>query len=104
LNNNNNNNNDQATRTEIFNEIGETSLKKLITDLEQALKAKDKKKVASKLKELQTFENSNIDYKQKAYQKLKDKINKLVSQAQSQNQSNQNKDKEGFFRPNNPLM
>jgi cytochrome c-type biogenesis protein CcmH/NrfF len=28
----------------------------------------------------------------------------LVSQAQSQNQSNQNKDKEGFFRPNNPLM
>jgi hypothetical protein len=103
LNNNSNNNDDQATRTEIFNEIGQISLNKLISDIEKVLKQGVIKKIENKVKELQQFINSKTDYKQNAYKIKKAKVENLLAQAQTQStqkQENQNK----FFRLHNPLM
>ena len=56
----------------------------------------------SKITELKKFINSKIDYKQQAYKLHKDKVEKLLAQAQSK--LVQNKDNEGFLRLNNPVM
>ena len=99
--NNNNNNNDQATRTEVFNEIGNQSLNKLVNEVEKALKL-GKKVLESKIAELKKFINSKIDYRQNAYKLQKDKVENLLSQAQGK--LVQNEDNEGFLRLNNPVM
>jgi predicted NAD-dependent protein-ADP-ribosyltransferase YbiA (DUF1768 family) len=103
LNNNNNNNNDQVTRTEILSEIGKKKLSSLMSDLEQALKSDIKGETINKVKELQVFISSKIDYKQNAYQKQKDKVEKLLAQALNQPSQNEENSK-GFFRFNNPLL
>ncbi|KLL04899.1 MAG: hypothetical protein MRERV_9c020 [Mycoplasmataceae bacterium RV_VA103A] len=109
LNNNNNNNNNietsqaQTIRTEIFNDMGEKALEKLIAALEQAIKNKNKNEVESQSKKLQEFVNSQVDYKKLAYEKKRDEVQRLLDQAK--NYSTQNsQNNEGFFRPNNPLM
>ncbi|CFW92835.1 protein of unknown function [endosymbiont DhMRE of Dentiscutata heterogama] len=107
LNNNNNNNIEtsqaQTIRTEIFNDMGEKALEKLIATLEQAIKNKNKNEVESQSKKLQEFVNSQVDYKKSAYEKKGDEVQRLLDQAK--NYSTQNsQNNEGFFRPNNPLM
>jgi hypothetical protein len=102
---NNNNNNDQATRTIIFNEVGRQSLNHLIRAVEQVLKQKDNKQINSKVKALEAFIKSKIDYKQHAYQLQKDKVAALLAQVKSRSsQTSQNNNNEGFWHPNNPLM
>jgi len=87
------------TEQEILTEVGKSSLDKLIAETEQALKSGDKKKIENKIKELQKFVNSQIDYKKNAYEIQNDKVQSLLEKSKTQ-QYNQN----GFFRPNNPLM
>ena len=101
---NNNNNNDQTTRAEIFSEIGKQKLLSLINGLEQALKS-SKKVLERKVKELQAFISSKIDYKQQAYKLQKNKVEELLVQAQNWlNQNDEIKNKEGFLCLNNPLL
>lgn len=77
-------------------------MNKLINNIEQALKSGEKKEIESQVKKLQQFINSKVDYKQNAYKAKEDEVKRLISQVKSQ--LSQNKDKEGFFRPNNPVM
>ncbi|CAG8790083.1 119_t:CDS:1, partial [Cetraspora pellucida] len=60
----------QIIRTEIFNDMGEKALEKLIAALEQAIK--NKNEVESQSKKLQEFVNSQVDYKKLAYEKKRD--------------------------------
>ncbi|CAI2162915.1 16646_t:CDS:2 [Funneliformis geosporum] len=84
-----NNDNSQVIRTEIFNEVGKQVLSKLITALQSALKLSKKKELQNKVKELQQFINSKIDYKQNAYKKEKNKVDQLLVQARNQSDQNQ---------------
>jgi len=108
LNNNNNNNNikpEEAKniRTEVLNEASVNALKKLISEVEQAIKSSEKEKIEAKVKKLRQFiEDTSDEYVQNAYREKKDKVNELLEKAK--NQSSQNKENEGFFRLNNPVM
>ncbi|CAG8465290.1 10491_t:CDS:2 [Gigaspora margarita] len=94
----------QAMRTEIFNDVGVKTLTKLISEVEQALKSGDKKKIENVVQKLQEFANSQIDYKKQAYQAQKDKVQQLLEKAKNQQQFQQKDKNDSFFRPNNPVM
>jgi hypothetical protein len=86
LHNNNNNNNAQTIKIEIKIEIGEKTLQKIIAAVEQALNAKDKKQIEAKIKELEAFVGSKVDYKKLAYEKHKDKVKELLAKGSHKDQ------------------
>ncbi|MCE8163724.1 MAG: hypothetical protein I3273_07205 [Candidatus Moeniiplasma glomeromycotorum] len=108
-NNNNNNNNDQITRTEILQAVGQQSLTKLITDLQKALEEKKEKEITAKVKVLEEFIASSVDYKKAAYQLQKETADNLLKKAKKQSNPHQssnspNQDKDKFFRLSNPFL
>jgi len=89
---------DQGNRDEITKAV----LDKLITELENALKAKNKKKIQSAAKKLTAFGKTGGKFKKTVYQSKESKIKSLLAQAKGQKDNQEKPDK--FFSPNNPLM
>jgi len=108
LNNNNNISPEEAKniRSKVLNEAGEKSLDKLINELEQVVDSKDNQEIDKKIKKLQQFIGDKAnEYAQNAYSGREDEVKKLMERAEkTKNQSGKNNEKEGFFRPNNPVM
>ncbi|CAG8744445.1 12472_t:CDS:2, partial [Ambispora leptoticha] len=91
-------------RTEVLNDGGLKALEKLISEVEQAIKSGDKKKIEAKVKKLRQFtEDTTDEYAQNAYRLKKTKVQELFEK--TKNYSTQNSEnKKGFFRMDNPLM
>jgi len=89
-------------RKETLNDASVKALDKLITEVEQAIKSGDQKKIEGKYKELQQFTQNNSEYAQNAYSKKKGIVNSLLEKAK--NKSSQQNEDDNFFRPNNPAM
>ncbi|CAG8749690.1 13703_t:CDS:1, partial [Ambispora leptoticha] len=83
-------------RKETLNDAGVKALNKLISEVEQAIKSGDQKKIKSKYKELQEFTQNNSECTQNAYSQKKDIVNELLEKAKNWSSQNTNKSNNNF--------
>ena len=83
-------------RKETLNDASVKALDKLITEVEQAIKSGDQKKIEGKYKELQQFIQNNSEYAQNAYSLKKTKVKELLEKAKNWSSQNTNKSNNNF--------